>query len=274
MAYVEVTGTTQTSISVRLSGMDTTYPTNDRTCDWYIGGKYDGSTKLYAYASSGGTYTFRGLTAGTRYTIMAYVYTSSWTTTFTGNATTDAPQHYAPNITSFSVEQNYEGSHTAICTCRVSNLESGATYKIEVRSSSGVWWEKTSGNASTFFTEWIELDEYITYSVRLTITNYVGYVDTYTTTVTMKAKPFAWTYAKTSGGTFNLTADEWNGLWDAIENRLGHSYSHTRAYYGNTFTAEMYNQAIYAMGRWNTVSRGDTITAKLMNDLVTYVNSM
>lgn len=85
---------------------------------------------------------------------------------------------------------------------------------------------------------------------------------------------FAWTYAKTSGGRFNLTAAEWNGLWDAIELRLGRSYSHTRAYVGNTFTAAMYNEAVNAIGRGATVSRGDTITAALMNALVTNVNRM
>lgn len=85
---------------------------------------------------------------------------------------------------------------------------------------------------------------------------------------------FAWTYEKNSGKKFNLTAAEWNGLWDAIEERLGRSYSHTRAYSGNTFTAAMYNEAVYAIGRGTTVSKGDKITAKLMNELVANVNNM
>lgn len=177
MAYVAVSDTAQTSISVYLADMDATYPTSDRVCDWYLNGTFYGSVNLYAYASSGGFYTFYGLTAGTRYTITALVYTASWTATFTGTATTRAPT-------------------------------------------------------------------------------------------------FAWTYPKISGGNFNLTADEWNRLWDAIETRLGYSYYHTRAYPGNTFTATMYNQAVNAIGKGTTVSIGDTITASLMNALVTNVNNM
>lgn len=274
MAYVAVSGTTETTIAVYLAGMDTTYATSDRICEWRLNGITYGSVWLSAYASAGGYYTFTGLTPGARYTITAYVYTTLWATTFTGTATTNSVQHTSPYITSFTVSQTAEGSHYATCSCRVSSLESGATYKIEVMSSSGVWWEKASGSALASFSTTIELDEYKTYSVRITVTNYTGYYDTYTTTVMMKVKPFAWTYPKISGGNFNLTAAEWNGLWDAIEARLGRSYSHTRAYYGDTFTATMYNQAVNAIGRGTTVSRGDTITAALMNALVTYVNSM
>lgn len=274
MAYVAISSTTETTIAVYLDGMDTTYATSDRTCEWRLNGIAYGSVRLSAYASAGGYYTFTGLTPGTRYTITAYVYTASWDTTFTETATTSAVQHTSPNITLFTVTQTAEGSHYATCSCRVSSLESDATYKIEVLSSSGTWWEKVSGYASSSFSATITLDEYSTYSVRITVTNYTGYYDTYTTTVTMRAKAFAWTYAKTSGGNFNLTAEEWNDLWDAIESRLGHSYSHTRAYAGNMFTAEMYNQAVYAIGRGNTVSKGDTITAELMNALVTNVNRM
>lgn len=274
MAYVAIRSISETTISVYLADLDTTYPTSDRTCEWRLNGISYGSVPLYAYASSGGSYTFSGLNPETQYAITAYVYTTTWTASFTGSATTNAVQHTRPSITSFTVTQTAEGSRYATCACRVTSLESGATYKIEVQSSNGTWWEKASGSAYSSFSTTIDLDEYKTYSVRLTVTNYPGYSDTYTTTVTMRAKPFAWTYPKTSGGSFNLTAAEWNGLWDAIETRLGRSYSHTRAYYGDTFTATMYNQAVNAIGRGTTVSRGDTITAALMNALVTYVNSM
>lgn len=84
---------------------------------------------------------------------------------------------------------------------------------------------------------------------------------------------FAWTYAKTQGGDWNLTAQEWNELWDAICTRKGAYMSQTLVETGDDFTADLYNEAANAMGL-ATVSRGDTVTAALMNGLVTKVNSI
>lgn len=84
---------------------------------------------------------------------------------------------------------------------------------------------------------------------------------------------FAWTYAKVQYGDWNLTAQEWNELWDAICTRKGANLSQTLAISGDDFTATIYNEAATAL-QLSTVSRGDTITAALMNGLVTKVNSI
>lgn len=85
---------------------------------------------------------------------------------------------------------------------------------------------------------------------------------------------FKWTYAKTKGAEFNLTATEWNNLIDFVNDQRSSDYSFTKAVKGNTFTAAMYNQMVSAIGAGTTVSKGQVITAALMNALVTNANNM
>lgn len=89
---------------------------------------------------------------------------------------------------------------------------------------------------------------------------------------------FAWTKEKVQGGEWNLTATEWNGLTAFINARrtaLGKDqYTFTTAKKGETFTAQMYNEAVEAIGDGSTVIPWQAITAKLMNDIVTFANAM
>ena len=96
---------------------------------------------------------------------------------------------------------------------------------------------------------------------------------------------FSWTYTKTQGGSFNLTAAEWNSLTARInafrEYKGLSSYSFTYAYKGNDFTAAMYNQAVNAIkgisgyGSYlSTVSKGDTVTAAGLNLLRDELNAI
>ncbi len=96
---------------------------------------------------------------------------------------------------------------------------------------------------------------------------------------------FSWTYTKTKGGSFNLTAAEWNALTARInafrEYKGLSSYSFTYAYKGNDFTAAMYNQAVNAIkgisgyGSYlSTVSSGDTVTAAGLNLLRDELNAI
>ena len=96
---------------------------------------------------------------------------------------------------------------------------------------------------------------------------------------------FDWTYTKKSGGSFNLTANEWNRLTaniNAVRSYLGYfEHEFTTAYSGDTFTAAMYNEAVWGFqgisgygDTLSTVSAGDYITADLLNDLVDELNSI
>ena len=67
------------------------------------------------------------------------------------------------------------------------------------------------------------------------------------TTLAIRPSNFSWTYAKTSGGNFNLTAAEWNSFTSSINlfrvyKNLG-NYTFTSAVSGNNFTATIFNQA-------------------------------
>lgn len=100
-----------------------------------------------------------------------------------------------------------------------------------------------------------------------------------------KPNNFNWSSTKSSGGAFNLTAADWNDLQDTINQMrdyLGMSeYDFTRAVKGETFTALMYNEAREAIQGFGSgagsyipkVSKGDTITANIMNVIVTELNS-
>lgn len=130
-----------------------------------------------------------------------------------------------------------------------------------------------------------------TYKVRVFIVNSSGKVSEtsnwITVTVPEKIRPsnFSWTYSKTSGGSFNLTASEWNSFTSRINEFRDYcdlsSYSFTTAYSGNSFTAAMYRQArtaIQAIDGYGTyipyVYAGDEITAYMMNVLVSELNAI
>jgi len=122
-----------------------------------------------------------------------------------------------------------------------------------------------------------------------------SYVSITNSAITSAARPsfFYWTYAKTQGNTFNLTAAEWNGFMDNIN--LVRAYkglftvSYTTAITGNAFTAAMYNQAYSAVnGMYNymttmgqayinatsVMSSGDIITANSLNYLQLSLNTV
>lgn len=97
---------------------------------------------------------------------------------------------------------------------------------------------------------------------------------------------FEWTYPKTSGGTFNLTATEWNDLCANInevrEYKGLSTKSFTRARKGDEFTASMFNQCLNAIANMNSslkvscweVSSGDVVEAASLNALVSYLNGV
>lgn len=85
---------------------------------------------------------------------------------------------------------------------------------------------------------------------------------------------FSWTYPKTKGGSFNLTAAEWNGLQDHIEKMLLHKlqtadgYNPAAVSKSEIFKASKYNEAGNAIKKISgygtyipTVSAGDEVTA-------------
>jgi hypothetical protein len=107
----------------------------------------------------------------------------------------------------------------------------------------------------------------------------------YVTTDMPRPSNWSWWYSKVSGGSFNLTASEWNSFTDRINQFRAYknigNYGFTSAFTGNQIYAYMYNQAIYAIDSMNpptstpsTVSPGDNITAYGFNRLRDSLNSI
>lgn len=174
------------------------------------------------------------------------------------------------------------------------------------------WYLGGSFNQTTYLGAYISQSSVLTFSGLSSSTSYTitgrifytlvaggaySYVDVTNSATTLSGRPslFYWTYNKTSGGNFNLTADEWNSFMNNIN--LVRSYKglftvgYTTAYTGNTFTAAMYNQAYPAVTQYelyiamtsqgqsyvnaiSEVNAGDTITANHLNYLQLALNTI
>lgn len=111
---------------------------------------------------------------------------------------------------------------------------------------------------------------------------------TYNVTVTYTSIPrrpidFSWNTSKVSGGNFNLTASEWNGLCNKVnEFRVYKNYNEatfTIAYSNSDFLASMFNEvrnatAVLSASVPSTKSKGDDINASDLNQLVSALNSV
>jgi hypothetical protein len=111
-----------------------------------------------------------------------------------------------------------------------------------------------------------------------------AYIREVNVTTTSRPSTFSWTTAKTVGGTFNLTAIEWNRLTSKINEFRAYkglsSYSFTTVSAGNIFTAAIFTQArnaIAAMstsGLPGTKSTGDYVNASDLNALRDTLNAI
>lgn len=112
------------------------------------------------------------------------------------------------------------------------------------------------------------------------------YVGSSTVTMPMdRPSDFSWSTSKSTGGSFNITASEWNSLCSKINEfraykSLG-SYAFSTAYSGNNFLATMYNEArnaIYGMNPSTSIppyrASGETIYATEINRLRDSLNSI
>lgn len=86
MAYVNIIGSNENSISVQLAGLDTSWNNGTRPVVWWIGSSYQGESSLSNGVSSGGNKTITGLSPATEYTITAEVFFSG-KLLYTGSAT-------------------------------------------------------------------------------------------------------------------------------------------------------------------------------------------
>lgn len=93
MAYIDVLSTTEDSVRVQVAGLQTGYAFSDRVCTWYLNGSRKGTSTLGSKISSGGAFTFSGLSAGITYNIFVSIMAPAWTSAVELETTveTDAP---------------------------------------------------------------------------------------------------------------------------------------------------------------------------------------
>ena len=166
MAAISLYSRTSTSLTVRLTGLDSSYSGTKRTVKWYVGSTLKSTTTINNGITTSPTTTLSGLKASTQYTVkcvISNIQGMSSGVTLTATYWTEDP---TPTISSFTVTQTSTGTKTAKCSWKCSNLISGATYEITVSG-----WSKASGKASTSGSVNISLDNFATYTAKLTVYN-------------------------------------------------------------------------------------------------------
>ena len=198
---------------------------------------------------------------------------------------------------------DYDTTYLAVCVAGLdtsySRDDRTIDWEIDGRSSGSG--SLSAGDSSSSAQYFITLSPSTTYYISATIhysstptsgvDSWVTVSGSFTTADEPEPEPeprpdyFYWTYSKTSGGVFNLTASEWNSLMsniNSVRSWLGYSmYAWQSAYSGNEFTASMYNTAVHAIesmgefsGSLSTVSSGQRIYAWMLNDLRDAINSI
>lgn len=283
-AVITSVSTTNSSITVKITGLDTNYSGSDRTIYWYYGTStssytQSGTSSLAAYASSSSNYTFSGLSSNTTYYIYAKItYSGGSKTLSTVSFTTSSSwtQTYVQSISNISNTNTLPRSISAgyVYRYNLTFAESGtatfySTGSIDTYGSLSLtnYFNVSTGNPSS---PEVSNDDggddrnfKFTYDVTAGTTYYLwvraynisvsGSISVYIVPPSSTTKPdyFSWTYAKIKGATFNLTAAEWNALQSKVnEVREYHglpTYSLTNVTKGNTFYASDYDNLLMAI---------------------------
>ena len=100
-----------------------------------------------------------------------------------------------------------------------------------------------------------------------------SYTATVTGNITLYARAdVQWTYEKAEGS-YRISAEEWTRLQTYITQRNGASFTYT-ATAGASLSANLYNDTRNGIGTGATVSKGQAITAALLNALITNANNL
>jgi len=200
---------------------------------------------------------------------------------------------YASNYTVYPHSFKFENAGEARFYCSSSDdtiayLSTSTGFDSEYGEPTSILEEHDGGSGDFDFTYSVKANTTYILWVKCYYGDDSGYIDLYIEPpepAAVRPSNFSWTYTKTSGGAFNLTATEWNNLTariNAFRKYKGLSnYSFTTAYKGNDFTAAMYNQArlaIQAISGYGTyiptVTKGQAVTAYMLNVLVSELNSI
>lgn len=284
--YLGSSTSSETTTSVTVAKNATVYPANHATTFTHY--KYS-----YATNSSGTKITSISVTSNV--TIKLYYELVSYTITFR-HMLGDSSQETIQSIkaTSTITLSNYAGSYSGYTYDHAENSDGDTITTLTITKNTTVYLIYIIGAVEITFNHYRGNALYTTTTTKvnsgttITTSNYkittmpnCVYNSASTSSFTATTNKtvnlyylFAWTYAKTKGVEFNLTATEWNNLIAFVNAQRTSNYSFTTAVKGNSFTAAIYNEMVNAIGVGTTVSKGDIITAALMNQLVANANNM
>ena len=97
MAYIYAYNIGTTSFTCNISDLDTAYTGTLRTCRWYLNNTLRGTVTIPNGQSSGGAYSFTGLSSSTTYTVRADITYSGGSVSLTAYVTTSASASTRPS---------------------------------------------------------------------------------------------------------------------------------------------------------------------------------
>lgn len=240
-----------------------------------------------------------GMAAGRTYTLYANALSSNnrWynigsPVTFTMEDPLPPQDTTSPRISEWFAENSGIGTTSVRMWAKASDYESGMhgfQFYLNGRENGS----KVNDNygSTTFGTyyEFTGLEEGTSYDFGVIAydvnSNSTYPIRIYNTSTKARPSKFSWTYPKTSGGNFNLTAREWNNFASNINDvrafKGQNLYGFTQATTGTPLYAYMYNQAVTALSQMSYTiepppkkSTGDLIYASYLNTLVSSLNSV
>ena len=130
MAYINLLSSSETSLRCNVSGLQTDYNGAARSIYWYLDGQYKSRVSLANLVSSGGAYTFSGLSPGARYYVSCTITidTGAWETNLGDYFTTDSRVIPKPNKWSWSSSNGPEYNASASQTSRAYSAAAGRGY--------------------------------------------------------------------------------------------------------------------------------------------------
>ena len=277
---------TPNKISVYTTPSDIFDPNDEN--DYEIEVQWRLATQSWTDLDTKTSHTFTGLDPETRYRIRVRISCSIdnvwlWDTDYTQEYFTTYPE---PWLNDLEITENS-------LTINVEEVEDYYDSYTITWYQDGVHLSSSSSRTSYTFDE---LDAGTDYTISVLVNCedgiYTISLGTVFTTLDKEERPpyFNWTdydgqTKPVRNATFIVMADAWNGLTNNInEVRIYYNhdeYAFTTAYPGRDFKATMYNQAVEAIQEidngdygyyLSTVESGDSITAKLLNDLVSELN--
>lgn len=252
----------------------------------------DPDTTISATPNSSTYHSFTVPNFATSYTVWVRAKNNYGTSTWTAVSFTSGRDTTPPTISIAF----YSGQNAITVGWSASDnagLRAGDTYQVYISTAntSTLYSKGYTNNTSHTFQLDGQGNPFVvgaTYLVRIAaydIYGNVGSVDKYVQFSRTRPSNFSWTYSKTSGETFNLTATEWKNLQDRVNEFREYKglvrRNFTRASSGSPFYASMFNEvrnAIadmpYSVSPPSTVSSGDYIYASYLNQLVSSLNSI